>query len=344
MSMNNWTNIDIEKLDLLEVSELEKKRVKQYVLNKSSTMKLRRMPLWRTSMIAVVVILVVTTATAFAFPSFAAQIPFVNHIISSLKDDHHRFAQLPYYFEDINLVQKSNGITIAINQAIYDGRNVSISYSFETDSIHEEDFRVSGYNFLFINGREYQTSGEIMKLSDTQYVVFLNIIPFYEIDEFPETLDVIISPKFFFSTNEFVKGEWNFAFTLKKLDSKLAVVNASSVHEEVSITVKSLEFTDVSTIIKYEQLVTPGLLRKFGTIFPRLNITDNLGHVYFEERNSYDSGISANNYDLLQQFALTIGTINEEATTLIIKPSAEEAFVKNRIELEPIVIDLTAYR
>ena len=66
MSMNEWVNIDSDSLELVEVTEIEKQRVKHYVLNKD-----KKPLLWKNIAIIAVLMVVITTVTGFAFPNIA---------------------------------------------------------------------------------------------------------------------------------------------------------------------------------------------------------------------------------------------------------------------------------
>ena len=57
-----------------------------------------------------------------------------------------------------------------------------------------------------------------------------------------------------------VKGDWSFDFSLERLEGDLQLVNETVQHKDVNFTLQSVEFTDVSTVIAYEQVVTDELL------------------------------------------------------------------------------------
>ena len=74
MSMKKWIDMDIDQLELLDVTDIEKTRVKQHVLKKR-----KKAPIWRNIAVAAVIIVGASTTTGFAFPSLASQIPFVDN-------------------------------------------------------------------------------------------------------------------------------------------------------------------------------------------------------------------------------------------------------------------------
>jgi len=341
MSKNGWVNIDIDSLELLEVTEIEKMRVKNYVLNKHN----KPSP-WKNIAIFAALIAGITTVTGFAFPTIAAQIPIVNSVVRYINDDFNRFTKFEQFSNDIGLVQSSNGITIMIDKAVYDGRNISVSYIVETETNINTDLVPSRLNWFSVNGASLNIGGEsIRSISDTQYGGLINYIPLFPNDEFPETVQITMNPDYFYSSthNLVVNGDWLFEFSLTRLDSVIKLINETTMHPEVKFTIKSLEFTDVSTIMEYEQLVTSQLLASWGTVFPTFHISDNLGHVYMDGIEEWGGGITVKK-EVLHTGTTTFGAVDKRASQLIIKPIAVQSIfnseIQTNIELEPMVIEL----
>ena len=141
MSMKEWMDLDIDKLELLEVTDIEKAHVKQHVLKKKKT------PIWRNMAVAAVIIVGATIATGFAFPSIASQIPFMENVISYFDDEEQRYKNFETFSSDIGVAQTSNGITVMIDNAVYDGTNITVSYAIET----EHDIRRRTSMFVHMN-------------------------------------------------------------------------------------------------------------------------------------------------------------------------------------------------
>ena len=49
------------------------------------------------------------------------------------------------YSTEINMTEESNGIKVTINDAIYDGKTVSVTYSIESDQDLGDDPIIFGY-------------------------------------------------------------------------------------------------------------------------------------------------------------------------------------------------------
>lgn len=83
------------------------------------------------------------------------------------------------------------------------------------------------------------------------------ITPFFKDSLHPET--VLVTRKLTtIRDNEALemKGDWFFAFSLQRLEGNLELLNETIQNEDTIFTLQSIEYTPVSTIISYEQVVT----------------------------------------------------------------------------------------
>ena len=112
-------------------------------------------------------------------------------------------------------------------------------------------------------------------------------------------------------------------------------------NKDINFTLRSVEFTDVSTIIAYEQVVSDELLKELVSVSPTFIITDDLGNTYNLGRGG--SGMTPDDYKSFKGTS-TVDAIEEGASQLIIQPieiaGPPNGEVKTEIKLEPIVIDL----
>ncbi|WP_341300396.1 DUF4179 domain-containing protein [Lysinibacillus sp. FSL H8-0500] len=339
MSMKEWMNLDIDELELVEVSEVEKQRVKQHVLKKR-----RQASIWRRLAAVAIIMVGATTFTGFAFPSVASQIPFMDNVIDYFQDDDRSYKGFDIFSTDVGLIETSNGITVMIDDAIYDGTNVIVSFAFETEHDFGQDVSISAPHWFSVAG-EIGAGGsmQITKISETRYVGLARVTPFFKDEQYPETVNVTWEPKVFYSTTEDlkVKGDWSFAFSLNRLNGNKQLINQTVQHQDISFTLQSIEFTDISTIISYEQLVSDELLEKWDGVTPLFYITDDLGHTYV-------NGLSGPSTSVDSQKTLngstTFDAIQEGASQLIIQPVEMASLWDGKdyidIKLKPIIIDL----
>ncbi|MBN8191765.1 DUF4179 domain-containing protein [Bacillus sp. NTK074B] len=338
MSMKEWLELDIDSLELEEVTSLEKKRVKQHVLKSRG----KKTGIWKNMAVASAMLIGVTTAAGYAYPSFADQIPFMDNVIQYFSNDD-TYKEFDEFSTDIGLTETSNGVTVLIDNAVYDGTNITVSYAIETDKDFGEDILSGGHWFDVKGANGSGGSSQLTKISDNRYVGLATITPSFKGSDFPETVEVTWEPQTLYSTSNDleVDGDWSFAFSLKRLDGDVRLINETTKTHDINFTLKSVELTDVSTVIAYEQEVSGKLLEKWPEVSPVFKVTDDLGHVYLNGTGG--GGFSEDNGKSLEG-TTAFGTIQEGATKLIIEPveiaSLGSGKGHSEIQLDSIVIDL----
>ncbi|QFT91129.1 hypothetical protein FIU87_20975 [Bacillus sp. THAF10] len=284
------------------------------------------------------------TSVAFAFPSIASQIPFMDNVIHYFNEEERDYTSFDTFSTDIGLAQTSNGTTVMIDNAVYDGTNITISYALETEQEikNEMEFRTTNWfdvaSAIGMGGTE-----KITKISDNRFVGLATITPYFETEDYPETVEIAWEPGVFksLSNDMELEGDWSFAFSLDRLNGEMELINETVQHENTQFTLKSVEFTDVSTVINYEQEVADELLQEWESVTPVFHITDDLGNVYMN-----GTGGGGKTTDDYKSFKGTsdFGPMKEGATKLIIQTtqiaSLNSGKGHTKIEMEPIVIDL----
>ncbi|WP_428911747.1 DUF4179 domain-containing protein [Niallia sp. Krafla_26] len=337
--MNNKINQELHKIEIpKELHERSKLGIKKAKAEKQK--KRFKNPLAA----AVIILGFSTTSVAFAFPSIASQIPFMDNVIRFFNEEERDYKSFESFSTDINLAQTSNGTTVMIDKAVYDGTNITISYALETEREIKQEMEIRAMNWFDVVGASGMGGTEkITKISDNRYVGLASFTPYFKEKEHPETIEVTWKPEAFNSlSNDFeIVGDWSFAFSLDRLEGDIELLNKTVKNEDSSFMLQSIEFTDVSTIISYEQVVSDELLKEWQSVTPVFHITDDLGNVYMDGTGG--GGVSPDNG---RTFIGTIdfGPIQDEASKLIIQPvqiaSLNNGKGHTKIELEPIVIDL----
>ncbi|MFP7487270.1 DUF4179 domain-containing protein [Priestia filamentosa] len=284
------------------------------------------------------------TSVAFAFPAIASQIPFMDNVISFFNDDESDYKNFETFSTEIGLAQTSNGTTVMIDNAVYDGTNITILFAIETEQEVEQEIELRAMNWFDIVGASGMGGSEkITKISDNRYVGLASFTPDFEDERYPETIKITWNPGVFKSlSNDLeVEGDWSFAFSLNRLEGDIELVNETIQNENMNFTLKSIEFTDVSTVISYEQVVSAELLKEWESVTPVFYVKDDLGNVYMNGTSG--GGTSPNNGRTFKGTS-DFGAIKEGASKLIIQPvqiaSLNYGKGHTKIGLEPIVIDL----
>ncbi|WP_194841603.1 DUF4179 domain-containing protein [Sporosarcina obsidiansis] len=305
---------DIEPMDVSnEEKEAMKKRVRQKIHQK------RRVPkVWR-NVAAAAVIMVGSVATiGIGFPTLANQIPIVNNIFSYFTDEEDGFyAEYEEFATGIGQVQNSNGVTMMVDHAVYDGKTVTITYSVETEKELGQNTGVNGQPEVKNESGASGTSTMLKKVGDNQYIGMVTTTPNFDSKQTQQSITVNWRPESIvkYDTEEEIKGEWNFDFTLEEVKGEVQTVTESTAKDGVEVKINEIRSTDISTVIEYNQKVDRFVSDKWEWVTAELSVTDNLGNEYLVNGNG---GHSENNQDFY--WSATMGKINGQATSLIFIP------------------------
>ncbi|MGN7479590.1 DUF4179 domain-containing protein [Solibacillus silvestris] len=339
MNIKEWMELDIDRLETEPVTKLEKQRVKQHVLK-----KYKKASLWKSIGAAAVILVSATALTAFAFPSVASQIPFMNNVMSYFDDDYGQYTNFELFSDDLGLVDSDNGISILIDHAVYDGTNIIVSYALETEENLGESIMMSGGNWFDVRGANgLGGSDRIIQIDDTHYVGLAQFTPTFKDGIFPEEIEVTWKPKAFqnYETDIVAQGDWSFNFSLNRIDGTVIALDETAENEQVRITLNSIEFTDVSTVLSYKQFASEELRKDWPSVTPVFTVKDDLGNVYVDGLGG--GGTTSDDFVTFTG-TTSFGAIKEGATKLFIEPTAIASLEYGRgheeISLDAIVIDL----
>ena len=328
--------LNIDDIEPVEVSSFEKNRVKQYVLGtkkKSNALKY-------IAMVASISI-GVTIATSFAAPSLASQIPFIKNIMTYFSEETSYNSNFSKVATDISLIESSNGVSIMIEDAVYDGSSITVTYAIETDKDLGTSPTMSGQ--FDVEGAYGIGSGrKKKKVNTTTYIGTEKITPYFNGNK-PESIEIHWEPTTFIdvATNESVDGDWQFAFELPTLENKLENVNQSVTNHGVSVTIDTFETNELSTVIYYKQFVEELILEEWPEVTVEIGkVQDDLGNFYSVDGNggtSHDNGLSF-------EWSSTIKSIDPNAKSLTIVPVIHFSLGSGKgletKEMDPISIDL----
>ncbi|RKL65886.1 hypothetical protein CR203_18730 [Salipaludibacillus neizhouensis] len=337
--MNNKINQELQKIEFPK--ELHERSIMGV---KKATAEQQKRKFKNPLVAAAIIIVLSTTSAAFAFPSIAAQIPFMDNVISFFYDEERDYNNFEAFSTEIGLAQTSNGTTVMIDNAVYDGTNITISFAIETEKEVEKEIEIRATNWFDVVGASGMGGSEkITKISDNHYVGLATFTPNFKNEEYPETVEITWNPEAFnsLSNDLAVEGDWSFAFSLNRLEGDVDLLNETVQNDNVNFTLKFVEFTDVSTIISYEQVISEELLKDWESVTPVFNVKDDLGNVYMNGTSG--GGETSNDYKTFKGTS-DFGTIQEGATKLFIQPIQIASLNSGKghtiIELEPVVIEL----
>lgn len=304
-----------EEIEPMDVSDVEKKAMKQRVRKKINQQ--RRVPkIWRNAAAAAVITVASVTTIGLGFPTLASQIPIVSNIFSVFNEDQDGlYTAYEEFATDVSEAQTSNGVTIMIDRAVYDGKSVTLTYSVETEKELGQDSGVNATLDVAKSSGSGGTSSPLQKVEDHKYVGLITSTPMLDAPQ--DTIQVSWSPRSIdnYDTMEEIKGKWDFEFTLEAVTGNGQDVKQSVADEGIEISLDTISYTDISTVIEYSQTVDPSVTEKWEWVTTDLLIQDNLGNEYLSNGNS---GYSEHNQDY--KWSTTVKKVDPRATVLIITP------------------------
>lgn len=335
----NWLKLDINELENRPLSDEKKSDIKAFVLA-NTKQKQKRFSMRRLTAAAIIG-LSAATATSFAVPAIASQLPFIQHILNYFDEE-----ELPETFSvlatPVNETQSNNGIDIMIEDAVYDGTNVMITYALQTDHLLGEQPQSNGW-FDIKEAVGISGTGKIEKVNATTYVGVEKITPFFEGDS-PETIHVQWVPQAFVNseTEEQFDGSYQFDFTLSQLPATSHALDQPDAESEgVTLSVQAAEFTEMSTVLQYEYRVDEALLKEWPFVSVEfVKTTDDLGNVYSVNGNgsiSYDNGTFAESKATIYSLDPKASSITVTPEVYLSKGSGEQVEVR---KMNPITIKL----
>lgn len=334
----NWFDLDVDQIEPQALSEPQKKNIKTYVLanNKHKKNKFNVRHLTTAAILG----LSVVTASYFALPTVAGQIPFMQNVLMYFEDE-----EFPTTYVDlatvVNQVQTSNGIDVMIENAVYDGTNVMITYAVQTELALGDNPRATGWLDIK-ESSGMGGSGSIEKIDDTTYVGVEKVTPHFK-KENPEEIHVEWTPQAFTNeqTSKQIEGDWQFEFMLTQLATNLLPLDESIKQDGINLTMKSLELSEMAAVLDYQFDVEESILQDWPSISIEMSeVKDNLGNLYEVNGNggiSYDNGTS-------NESKATIYSLDERATSLTITPeiyySKESGEGLEIVPMDPVTIEL----
>lgn len=310
----DWLDLDIDHINLKPLSAHQKKDIKTYVLTTNQYKK--KQFNMRHLATAAVLGLSVVTASYFALPTVAGQIPFMQNVLTYFEAE-----ELPNTYADlatvVNQVQTSNGIDVMIENAVYDGTNVMITYAIQTELELGDNPRAEGWLDIKESSGIGGT-GSIDKINDTTYVGVEKVTPHFK-KENPVEIHVEWTPQAFTNnqTSEKIEGDWQFEFKLTQLATNLLTLDESLKQDGIQLKMKSLERSDMAAVLQYEFDVDKSTLHDWPLVSIEINeVKDNLGNIYEVNGNG---GVSNDN-GIFNESKATIYSLDERATSLTITP------------------------
>ncbi|MGI2329050.1 DUF4179 domain-containing protein [Planococcus sp. YIM B11945] len=325
--LNKFLMADVEEIPEADVSSFEKKVMKKRLLGKK-----RKAPWLKKLAAAASILIAASGATAVAFPSLASQIPILQNIVSYFEDDELLFNHFSEVAQPLGLTETASDSTITIEEAVYDGTSVTISFALKTD-IDLGNLPVASGQLEAEGAGGSGSSISMNKANDTTYAGLITMAPDFG-KRPPKTLNVSWEPQVFedFETGHKLEGDWAFSFKLNAIDSKSVQVDHRVNVGDGSYTVNELLLTKLSTVLSLdkENIDEDHYITEW-------QITDNIGNAHIAQ---FGTGSESH-----MQF--TFEALDPEATAVTITPLVQyyenmqdEKVEGEKIDLPSVTVEL----
>ncbi|WP_078551655.1 DUF4179 domain-containing protein [Bacillus alkalicellulosilyticus] len=309
----NDINIDESEIEEIEVSPLEKRKVKKAL---KRALQKKRTPQWKKTIVAASILGGLSMITlGLTFPTYASNLPFLSDIFAMFNsNDDEFYTNYKENASELNLVQESNGITITLKDAVYDGKSVTATFFIESETDLGET--IYGIDMMLIKKVSSLTGyEEIKKIGENQYV---GIVKTTIIDEIE-----LKNPKVTWNINkikngdtmEAIDGQWSFSFSLEETNHTIQNVYQQTIKEGVKVQVERLTNTPMSTIVFFNYEADDKVQDLWDYVHVMIEMRDDLGNVY---QGNPNGGMGIDHFNM--SMSETFGRIDPAATKLIITP------------------------
>lgn len=278
--MNGKENSIKQALEKIEVPEARLDAIieESFWETAAAPVKVKRRNRWMPAVATVVLIAGISAATLSAAPALAnymAQLPVIGNVFSIFAENKHGVAAFDQFSEDVGLIQTSNGITISIDEAIYDGTKLTFTYQVASEAPLDSSAYLSSFPELL--EAEGPTGGMQSEVIDG---VIAGIAEITHLDEDAEVVNVVWEPQVLFTEEKAIAGDWKFEFAVKQLAQKPITLDEKVSSDGVTVHLQELTITDIAVNIAYQQLVDPAIVEAGNFVEAELIAGDDLGNVY----------------------------------------------------------------
>lgn len=313
----NDIEMDVSQFEAEEVSETEKAKMKRDLKRKIRRPKPVR---WRKIAAAASISIGLSSAALFglSFTSFAQEIPIIGQVFKWFNDDGF-FENYSEQAKELAMTQEDNGISMTVNEAIFDGKTLYVTYELTSEKDLGESPWLDGMPDLLDNTDIWtlSTRHDIKKIDSTHYagITTAQIYPVDRLDEgnFEFTINEVLPDESM--DGQSVPVNLTFQFDLRATENKEQLVNNKVEQNDVTVTVKKVMYTPMSFMIYYDENLTTELMELWDFITVDIVVKDDIGNEYANRHN----GGSSNSSTLLNH-TNTFERLDPKATKLIITP------------------------
>lgn len=215
--------------------------------------------------IAAAITLACGVGVSVSFPAFARNLPVVSSVFQYLSEKNIIDKDYVRYSADLNMSKSYNGVTVTINSIVYDGIDLSIGYTVESQNEIKETPHIIGPN-MKINGKTVGFGGggggEFKDKKTYIGVRTVNMAKDYLPKEITKHIvggNVKIPDEFIMDFNirdlsQNMKGKWDFKF---KVSSEKIKTNVKTIKTNIDLSavrpglkVNEVIITPINTVLR----------------------------------------------------------------------------------------------
>lgn len=336
--MNGKENSIKQALEHIEVPETRLDAIidESFWETAAPPVKVKRRSRFMPAVATALLIAGISVATLSASPALAyymAQLPVIGNVFSIFAENEHGLAAFEQFSEDVGLTQTSNGITIAIEQAVYDGTKLTFTYKVLAEKPLDSSAHLTESPRLL--EEEGPTGG--MQWEPVEGGI-AGIAEITHLDEDAEFINVVWEPGSLYTEEQEIPGDWKFEFAVKQLEQKPVVLDEKVAANGVTVHLQELSITDVAVNIAYQQLADPAIVEAGNYVEAELIAKDDLGNVYKMPFNGGSTPADARTAEDFEWTATLTG-LDPLASTLTFYPFAHisgDAIDPQRVEFDAL--------
>jgi len=316
-SEKDFLLLNIDEIEPLKVSKDEEKAVIKHVLQKpKQTFHFSR---W-----AVVALLAIglSSISILAIPTIASKLPVIEQLLSSFSEDKN-LVLFNDYATAVGQTAESNGVTIKIEDAVYDGYLLSIAFSVQSEE-PLDDIQFAKNTPEFTGYKLTGTEQHMQRVDANTYNGFFT----YEMEQTTQSttpIEITWTPFGFYDSNykSVLSGDWSFSFELDKLNLQETIVNKTITNSERNITIERIASTGYTTLIYFSGNMD------FTTEFIYMDVKDNVGNAY--EFAPTQTQTVTNDFS---KGTVTIFGLDQNASSLLVTPKISTLEVNKPLSTE----------
>ena len=237
---------------------LEEKTLLPSGLNQKMTTTFKELPkrkkyhtrLLRLGSVAAILAFCVLTSIGFASPTFATNVPILNNVFEFLHSQNLIGDEYSRYSNNIiNQTQTDKGLTISINQVLYDGINISVGYVIKSDHKIENPYLID--KVIKLNGAEMNLASGGSSSPKDNYTVA--VIENFIVGE--KNLPKDFNMQLKINDIDGISGEWNFKFPVSlgstKDQIKQIQVGKDLSHIRAGLILDKMIITPITTAFSF---------------------------------------------------------------------------------------------